>query len=200
MVFSNQLSSLSPSSCSSSSNYFSFPHPPPTPNIRPHRFFFVSICPLRIFVLGKEQAETMQNGGGKVCVAQSLDVLLQPFHAFEVFPRPIMHLEVVWCEAEEHSVRGGRGCAMWVRLMRGEVCFRGDAAGFFILRLRCPTALLMVLVLFWLFLAPPACLDMEMRAHGHVTHNAFVLACTQLRHRQRERVSHTHTQTACVCV
>lgn len=135
-----------------------------------------------------------------MCVAQSLDVLLLPFHAFEVFPRPIMHLEVIWCEAEEHSVRGGRGCAMWVRLMRREVCFRGDAAGFFVLHLRCLTALLLVLVLFRLFLAPPACLHMEMRAHGHVTHNAFVLASTQLRHRQRERVSHTHTDSVCVCL
>lgn len=137
----------------------------------------------------------MQNGGRKVCVAQSLDVLLLPFHAFEVFPRPIMHLEVVWCEAEEHSVRGG--CAMWVRLMRGEVCFGGDADGFFVLRLRCLTALLMVLVLFWGFLAPPACLDMEMRAHSHVTQTPlFWLPPSSVT--DKESVSHTHTDSVCM--
>lgn len=173
------------------------PPTPPTPNIRPHRFFFVSICPLRIFVLGKEQAETMQNGGGKVCVAQSLDVLLQPFHAFEVFPRPIMHLEVVWCEAEEHSVRGGRGCAMWVRLMRGEVCFRGDAAGFFILRLSSAYGACFVLAVFGTTRLPRYGDASTRSRHTQRLCFGFHPAPSQTK---RACLTHTHTQTACVCV
>lgn len=60
----------------------------------------------------------------KRSVSQSLDVWSAagaPISRFEVFWQPIMHLEVIWCEAEE---LGWGGCGMWVRISEGECVFR----------------------------------------------------------------------------
>lgn len=164
------------------------PLPPPLPKHSPSQIFCVSICP-RIFVLGKEQAETMQSGGRKVCVPQSLGVLLLPFHAFEVFPRPIMHLEVVWREAEEHSLRGDVRCG-------SDWCVGKCVFGAMLMVFSsCASSYGACFVLG--FLAPPSCLHMEMRARSRVTQTPlFWLPPSSVT--DKESVSHTHTDSMCV--
>lgn len=166
------------------------------PHIHPHGFF-VSLCPLQIFVLGWwRNGRNNANGGRKVCVAQSLDVLSTagaPISRFEVFWQPIMHLEVIWCEAEE--LRWG-GCGMWVRTSVGKWIF-----GEMLMKRRwggssscaaVPDSSLMVLVF-----ASAALLNAGMHVHRHITQmSLFGLKPSSVP--DKERVSHTHTAHMCL--
>lgn len=114
------------------------------------------------------------------CVVDCRDA---PISRFEVFWQPIMHLEVIWCEAEE--LRWG-GCGMWVRINVGKWVFGGFSS-----HASVPDSSLMALVF-----ASSALFNMEM----HVTRHIRKMPLFWLKPSSatdKESTSHTHTAHVC---